>query len=359
MDEKIDRIVDLRSDTVTKPTPRMREAMMRAEVGDDCYGEDPTVNRLEHLAAEKVGKEAALYVPTGTMGNTALILAHTHLGDNIIVDIESHIYYFELGNMASLGGVMPVVVDSETGDGCPDPDKVETYLRRDETRFSKTSLICLENTHNRRGGCTISLEKMKSIREVTSKYDTPVHLDGARIFNAAHALGVEAREIASYVDSVMFCLSKGSAAPVGSMIAANAELIKKARIARKRLGGGMRQAGVLAAAGIVALTEMTDRLVKDHKNAKILAESLAQIEALEVNPEKVETNMVVFDTRPLQLTADEFSERAIKHGVKVSIYGPTTIRLVTHKDVNREYTLYAVDALAELIKEALPSQTRP
>jgi threonine aldolase len=353
MDKKMDRIVDLRSDTVTKPTPRMREAMMHAEVGDDCYGEDPTVNKLEHLAAEKVGTEAALYVPTGTMGNTALILAHTHLGDNIIVDIESHIYYFELGNMASLGGVMPVVVDSETGDGCPDPDNVETYLRRDEMRFAKTSLICLENTHNRRGGCTVSLEKMKGIREVTSKYDTPVHLDGARIFNAAHALGVEAREIASHVDSVMFCLSKGLAAPVGSMIAANAELIKKARIARKRLGGGMRQAGVLAAAGIVALTEMTDRLVEDHKNAKILVEALAQIEALELNPEKVETNIVIFDTRPLQLTAAEFSERAIKRGIKVSLHGPTRVRLVTNNDVSREDTLYAADALTDLMKKAL------
>jgi len=225
-------------------------------------------------------------------------------------------------------------------------------LQRDVTRFPKTSLVCLENTHNRRGGCTISIERMKAIREVTAKYDRPVHLDGARIFNAAHALGVEAREIASYVDSVMFCLSKGLSAPVGSMIAGRAEFIQKARIARKRLGGAMRQAGVLAAAGIVALTEMVDRLVEDHENAKILAEGLAQIEALELNPEKVETNIVIFDTKPLRLTAAEFAERAIKRGVKVSLYGPTTVRLVTNKDVSREDILYAVDALVDLMKEA-------
>jgi len=350
VEEKMNRIVDLRSDTVTKPTPKMREAMMRAEVGDDCYGEDATVNELERLAAEKVGKEAAVYVPTGTMGNTASIIAHTYPGDNIIMDIECHIYYYERGNMASLCGVMPVVMDSD--DGCPDPDKVEQYLQRDVTRFPKTSLVCLENTHNRRGGRTISIERMKAIREVTAKYDRPVHLDGARIFNAAHALGVEAREIASYVDSVMFCLSKGLSAPVGSMIAGSAEFIQKARIARKRLGGAMRQAGVLAAAGIVALTEMVDRLVEDHENAKILAEGLAQIEALELNPEKVETNIVIFDTKPLRLTAAEFAERAIKRGVKVSLYGPTTVRLVTNKDVSREDTLYAVDALVDVMKEA-------
>ena len=345
------RIVDLRSDTVTKPTPKMREAMMRAEVGDDCYGEDPTVNELERLAAEKVGKEAAVYMPTGTMGNTASILAQTNLGDYIIVDSECHIYYYERGNMASLGGVMPIVMDSD--DGCPDPDKIEPYLQRDITKFPKTSLVCLENTHNRRGGRAVSLERMKAIREVTAKYDRVVHLDGARIFNAAHALGVEAREIASYVDSVMFCLSKGLSAPVGSMVAGSAEFIQKARIARKRLGGGMRQAGVLAAAGIVALTEMVDRLVEDHENAKILAEGLAQIEVLELAPNKFDTNIVIFDTKTLRLTAAEFGERAMKRGVKVSLYGPTTVRLVTNNDVSREDTLYAVDVLVDLMEETL------
>jgi len=329
----------------------MRKAMMNAEVGDDCYGEDPTVNELEGLAAEKIGKEAAVYVPTGTMGNTAAIIAHTNMGDNIIVDIECHIYYYERGSMASLGGVMPVVLDSDNG--CPDPGKVEEYLQRDVTRFPKASLVCLENTHNRRGGHAISLERMKSIREVTTKYDRPVHLDGARIFNAAHALGVEAQEIASQVDSLMFCLSKGLAAPVGSMLAGNAEFIRKARIARKRLGGAMRQAGVLAAAGIVALTEMVNRLAEDHENAKILAEGLSQIEALGMKPEKFETNIVIFDTKPLRLTAAEFGEIALKRGVKVSLYGPTTVRLVTNKDVNREDTLYALDVLVDLMREAV------
>jgi len=347
------KIIDLRSDTVTKPTPKMREAMMCAEVGDDCYGEDPTVNELERLAAEKIGKEAAVYVPTGTMGNTAAIISHTQHGDFIILDAECHIYYYEKGVMASLGGVMPVTTN--TDDGCPDISVVEQYLQRDPKRFPKTSLICLENTQNRRGGLAISLERMKSLREITAKYNTPIHLDGARVFNAAHALGVEAKDIAGYVDSVMFCLSKGLSAPVGSMLAGSEEFMQKARRARKRLGGGMRQAGVLAAAGIIALTEMTERLAIDHENAQILAKGLSQVEELNVNPQRVMTNIVIFDTKPLGLTASEFAQKATEKNIKVSLYGPTTIRLVTHNDVSREDMLYAADALTEVVKEALAS----
>ena len=347
----MNRIVDLRSDTVTKPTPKMREAMMHAEVGDDCYGEDPSVNELECLAAEKIGKEAAVYVPTGMMGNTAAIIAHTQPGDFILVDKECHIYYYERGGMSSLAGVMPVALDSD--DGCPDPNIVEEYLQRDPMRFPKTSLVCLENTHNRRGGRTLSLERMQAIRAVADKYHAPVHLDGARVFNAAHAMGVEAREIASYTDSVMFCLSKGLSAPVGSVLAGSSEFVRQARIARKRLGGAMRQVGVLAVAGIVALTEMTDRLVEDHENAQILAKGIAQIEALGVNPEAVETNIIIFDSTPLGLTASEFGARASERGVKVSLYGPTAVRLVTHNDVSCEDVVYAVDVLTDIIKAAL------
>ncbi|MCZ6679428.1 MAG: threonine aldolase family protein, partial [Candidatus Poribacteria bacterium] len=274
----MDTTIDLRSDTVTKPTRKMREAMFNAEVGDDCYGEDVTVQRLEALAAEKVGKGAAMYVPTGTMGNTAAILAHTHAGDYAIVDSECHIYYYEHGNLASLAGIMPIVMDS--ADGVPEPDAVEPYLQRDAAKFPKTSLICLENTHNRRGGQAVALDRMRAIHDLAQRYDVPVHLDGARIFNAAHALGVDAREITSHVDSVMFCLSKGLCAPVGSMLAGDADFIQQARGARKRLGGAMRQSGVLAAAGIVALTEMTDRLGEDHTNAKLLAKALSQFDEL-------------------------------------------------------------------------------
>lgn len=347
------KIIDLRSDTVTKPTPKMRDAMMRAEVGDDCYGEDPTVNELERLAAEKIGKEAAVYMPTGTMGNNAAIISYTQPGDFILLDAECHIYYYEHGNMASLAGVMPVATN--TGDGCPDIAVVEEYLQRDSKRFPKTSLVCLENTHNRRGGLAIPLAGMKSLREITTKYSVPIHLDGARLFNAAHALGVEAREIASQVDSVMFCLSKGLAAPVGSMLAGSEECVQKARRARKRLGGAMRQAGVLAAAGIVALTEMTDRLALDHENAQILATGLAQIDELKIAPQRVMTNIVIFDTKPLGITAPEFAQEAAAKNIKVSLYGPTIVRLVTHNDVSREDALYSVDALTEVIKAALAS----
>lgn len=346
--EAIDHFVDLRSDTVTKPTDKMRQAMMKAEVGDDCYGEDPTVNELERLAAQKVGKEAAVFVPSGTMGNTAALMAHTSIGDQIIMDSECHIYYYEQGNYASIAGVSCVLTQSE--DGCPDPNEVETILKRDQ-RSPKTSLICLENTHNRRGGRAISVEKMVQIWEVAKKYGVPVHLDGARIFNASIALKKEAKELAKYADSVMFCLSKGLSAPVGSLLTGNTAFIQKARRARKRLGGAMRQAGVLAAAGIVALTEMTDRLAEDHANAKFLAEGLSKLEILNLDPTKVETNMVKFDTQPLNLDAQQFAKKLLERKIKVAVYGPTTIRLVTNKDVSREDVMYAIDAIREVVKE--------
>lgn len=347
----MDKMIDLRSDTVTHPTLKMREAMMRAEVGDDCYGEDPTVQRLEAIAAEKVGKEAAMYVPTGTMGNTAAILAHTHAGDNAIMDIECHIYYYESGAMSSLAGIMPIVLDSV--DGCPAPDAIEPYLQRSPTRYPKTSLICLENTHNRRGGRAVAMIQMEAIRDLAGQYDVAVHLDGARIFNAAYALDVDTAEIASCVDSVMFCLSKGLCAPVGSILAGDADFIERARLARRRLGGGMRQAGVLAAAGIVSLTEMTDRLSEDHQNAKLLAKALSQFEELNIHREDFHTNMVFLDTKPLGISAEDFAEQVAQHNIRISVYGPTSARLVTNHDVSREDVLYAAAVLVNLIRPLL------
>ena len=347
----MNKIIDLRSDTVTHPTLKMREAMMNAEVGDDCYGEDPTVQRLETLAAEKVGKEAAMYVPTGTMGNTTAILAHTHAGEHAIMDIECHIYYSENGAMSSVGGIMPIVVDSS--DGCPNADVVEPYLQRSPTRYPKTSLICLENTHNRRGGRAIGLDRMGAICELARRYGVSVHLDGARIFNAALALGVEVKEVAAHVDSVMFCLSKGLCAPVGSMLAGDADFIQKARLARRQLGGGMRQSGVLAAAGIVSLTEMTDRLIEDHDNAKLLAKALLQFDQLDLRREDFHTNMVFLNTEPLGISAEDFAERAAQHNIRVSVYGPTTVRLVTNHDASREDVLYAAEVLVDLIRSIL------
>ena len=347
----MEKMIDLRSDTVTKPTREMREAMMNAEVGDDCYGEDPTVQRLESLAAEKTGKEAAMYVPTGTMGNTAAILAHTHAGDYAIVDSECHIYYYEHGTLSSLAGVMPIVINSV--DGVPEPDAVETYLQRDSAKFPRIGLICLENTHNRRGGRAVALDRIQAIHDMAQRYNVPVHLDGARIFNAAHALGVEPQDIASHVDSVMFCLSKGLCAPVGSMLAGDMDFIQKARLARKRLGGSMRQSGVLAAAGIVSLTEMTDRLVEDHSNAKLLAKGLSQFDELDLHPEDFHSNIVMLDTKPLKISATNFADRALQHNIRVSVYGPATVRLVTNHDVSRNQVLYAAETLVDVIASLL------
>ncbi len=339
------KIIDLRSDTITKPTPKMREAMFNAEVGDDCYGEDPTVNALEQLAAEKIGKESAMFVPTGTMGNTSAIMTHVRHGDSIILEPECHIYYYERGNLSSLAGALPLLAKGEGG--CPDPDIVEELLIPNPNR-PKVALVCLENTHNRACGRAIPIEKMKVIYELAHKYNVPVHLDGARIFNAAIALNVDAKEIAKYADSVMFCLSKGLGAPVGSLLTGTKEFIKSARNARKRLGGAMRQAGVIASAGIIALQEMIDRLKEDHENAKLLADELAKIEKVKDGLITGETNMVMVDTKPLNMKASELALELNKRNVKVSIYGLYKIRLVTNKEVDRDDILIAVSAFKDI-----------
>ena len=324
----------------------MREAMMNAAVGDDCYGEDPTVNALEELAAEKIGKAAAMYVPTGTMGNTAAILTHARSGEIVIVEPECHIYYYEMGNLSSLAGALPVPAQGEGG--CPDPDLVEKILQNTRHR-PRTALICLENTHNRAGGRVVPIEKMKDIYEISRRFHVPIHLDGARIFNAATALNVDAKEIARYADSVMFCLSKGLSAPVGSILAGTADFIQAARRARTRLGGAMRQAGIIAAAGLVALQDMIGRLKEDHENARLLAERLAEIQGINVDPEKVETNMIMIDTIPLAMTAEEVASELGKQNIKVSIYGMNTIRLVTNKDVDSEGIASAINAFKNMV----------
>jgi threonine aldolase len=338
--------IDLRSDTVTKPTQKMREAMMNAIVGDDCYGEDPTVNELEALAAEKMGKESAMYVPTGTMGNTAALMTHVKHGDAVIMEPDCHIYYYERGNVSAIAGALPILVAGEGG--CPDADVVEDMVQRNGNR-PKVTLICLENTHNRACGRAIPVEKMKAIYDISRKFNVPIHLDGARIFNAGIALNVDVKEIAKCVDSVMFCLSKGLGAPVGSVLVGTAEFIKEARKARKRLGGSMRQAGIIASAGIVALKEMTERLREDHDNAKFLADGLAKIEKVKDGLVRGETNMVMVDTKKVGLKAADLAGELIKRNVKVSVYGPYTIRLVTHKDVDRNGILNAISAIEDVI----------
>lgn len=337
--------VDFRSDTVTRPTPEMRQAMYEAEVGDDVYGEDPTVNRLEELAAHLLGKEAGLFVTSGTQGNLIAVLTHTFPGQEVILESESHIFYYEVGGAALIGGVQLRTIPGKRG--AMEPAAVEAAIRPHDIHFPPTGLICVENTHNRAGGAVIPISNMSALAAIGKKYSVPLHLDGARIFNAAYALNTSAQEIAAYFDSVSCCLSKGLAAPVGSIIVGRKEWIERARKWRKRLGGGMRQAGVLAAAGIVALEKMIDRLPEDHKLAKYLAAGLAEIPQLEVTPP--DTNIVLVDVKQTRLTASDMVYRLADQGVLVTAFGPSTIRLVTHKDVDRGAADWVLTAMKNII----------
>jgi len=341
-------LIDLRSDTVTKPTVEMRKAMAEAEVGDDVYGEDPTVNRLEELAAEMFNKEAALFVASGTMGNQVSIMAHTQRGDEVILEADSHIFWYEAGAMSVLSGVMPHPIKGNNG--AMDPEEVRRAIRPKDIHFPRTSLISIENTHNRSGGRVVPLENFKAIYEIAKQFDMNVHIDGARIFNAAIASNVPVKEYAKYADSLMFCLSKGLCAPVGSIVVGSKEFIERARKARKILGGGMRQAGVLAAVGIVALTKMVDRLREDHENAKFLAVKLREIGYM-VNPEEVETNMVFLRTDNLRVNAHQLLKAVKERGVLAVAFSDSSIRLVTHNDVSRNDILRALDVLEKLFRE--------
>ncbi|MGB3905549.1 MAG: low-specificity L-threonine aldolase, partial [Anaerolineae bacterium] len=287
------KIIDLRSDTVTQPTRAMREAMYEAVVGDDVFGEDPTVNALEALAAEKVGKEAALFVASGTMGNLVSILTHCRRGDEVIMGDRAHIFIHEVGAAAAFAGVQVHIVPNQP-DGMLNPEDVEKAIRGEDIHFPPTRLVCLENTHNRCGGCVLSPVQMDSVSTPVRERGIAVHLDGARVFNASVSLGVDVKELTRNVDSVMFCLSKGLSAPVGSMVAGSEEFIRRARKNRKMLGGGMRQAGIIAAAGIVALNEMVDRLAEDHANARLLAGGLKEIDGLDVDLNTVQSDIVIF-----------------------------------------------------------------
>ncbi len=320
--------VDLRSDTVTKPTPEMRAAMAQAEVGDDVYGEDPTVNRLEELAAERTGKEAALFVASGTMGNLTALLTHCGRGDEIIVGNCSHIFLHEAGGVSALGGVHSCQL-SNRPDGSLALADVETAIRADDPHEPVTRLVCLENTQNRCGGVVLTPESTRQLADLAHRHGLAIHLDGARIFNAAAALGVEVRELTAPVDSVMFCLSKGLCAPVGSMLCGSKEFIHKARRIRKMLGGGMRQAGVLAAAGIIAIEKMSLRLGEDHARARKLFEGLKQVHGLAVN--EPATNMVFLSlNESVPYSEEEVAARLKQRGVLVDVAGRRLFRLVLH-----------------------------
>jgi len=341
------KFIDLRSDTVTQPTLEMRQAMYDALVGDDVYEDDPTVKRLEELAAEKVGKEAALFVVSGTMGNQLAIMTHTKLGDEIIVGANSHIVQHEVGAAARLSGVSYAIVDNE--DNRIHKEDVLAKIRTEDIHHPDTGLLCLENALS--DGTVVPIEEMKELYETAHLRNIPVHLDGARLFNAAIYLNVDPKEICKYTDSVMFCLSKGLASPVGSMLCGTKEFIKKARKMRKILGGGMRQAGVLAACGIVSLEKMIGRLKEDHDNAKYLANRLNETEGFSVDLDKVQINMVFCKVEIENFDFIKFADKLLEKGIKTNPGERGSIRFVTNKDVTREDIDYAVESIKEVLQD--------
>ena len=342
--------IDLRSDTVTLPTEAMLAAMSRAELGDDVFGEDPTVNRLEEMGAQRMGTAAALFVPSGTMANLVSSLTHCRRGEEVILGEQAHMFYFEAGGMAAMGGVHPHTVANQE-DGTMLLADIAGAIRGDNVHFPRTRLICIENTHNRCGGSPLTVEYVDSVTALAKEHGILVHVDGARIFNAAVALGVEVKELTRGADSVSFCLSKGLAAPVGSVVCGSKEFIDEARRNRKVLGGGMRQAGVIAAAGIVALEEMVDRLADDHTNASRLAEGIANTPGLSVEAGKVKTNIVWFDLADDRLGADEFVAGLAAKGVKLLPLGPRRMRMVTHYGIEPADIEAALVAIGQVIGE--------
>ena len=338
-------IVDLRSDTLTTPTPEMRAAMAAAEVGDDVWEEDPTVQRLEARAAERFGKEAGLFVASGTMGNQVAVLTHTQPGQEVICDADAHIMSYEVAGIARLSLCQTRALPTERG--LPTPEQVRAAIRPPNIHIPVTGLLAVENTHNRHSGVAFTPEEIGAVAAVAREHGVPVHLDGARIFNACVALGRDAREYGRVVDTVQFCLSKGLAAPVGSLILGPRAFIGRARRMRKMLGGGMRQVGVLAAAGLIALEKMVDRLAEDHRNARRLAEALAGLPHIRVDLSRVQTNIVIFhvdrDGGGAALVSGCLARK-----VKIHQIGPTSIRCVTHKDVDTEDVDRAISAIREI-----------
>ncbi len=342
-------IIDLRSDTVTQPTPEMREAMARARVGDDVYGEDLTVNLLQEMAADLLGKEAGLFVPSGTMGNLAAILAHCGRGDEVILGHLSHTHLYEAGGIAVLGGVHPRTVTNQL-DGTLGLDEIQAAIRSDDPHFPISRLISLENTHNRCGGAVLSVEYGQSVRQLANDNGLLMHLDGARLFNAAVALEVPAQKLAEPFDSITFCLSKALCAPVGSILVGSKPFIAKALRMRKILGGGMRQAGIVAAAGVVALEKMIDRLSEDHQRAATLAQGLAQVVGIQVETENPPSNMVYLHISPeIPISPQEFRQKLGDAGVLVGHVGARRFRLVTHYWVDDQAVQATIQAFSAAI----------
>jgi len=339
------KFIDLRSDTVTMPTDEMRQAIANAEVGDDVYGDDPTVNKLEKLAAEKVGKEAALFVPSGTFGNQLAIITHTRRGQEVIVGKDNHIVLHEVGASAVIAGVQLRTL--ETLNGVMSPKDVKNAIRPDDIHEPETGLICVENAHG--CGAVVPMSTLKEIKEIAESNSIPVHMDGARIFNAAAALGVDAREVAACCDSVMFCLSKGLAAPAGSMLAGSREFIGRARKYRKLMGGGMRQIGILAAAGIIALEKMTDRLNEDHENAKYLAEELSKLPDVHVMRDRLDIDMVFFKMGEDVIKESVLIEKLYEKNIKINGAEAGEYRFVAHIGISKQDIDYVISCMKELM----------
>ena len=341
-------MIDLRSDTVTHPTDAMYEAMQSAPLGDDVLGDDPTVIEFERIAAERIGKEAALLVPSGTMANLIAVLGHCGRGDEVILGNKSHTFWYEAGGISAYGGVHPHTVPNQP-DGTIHLDGIEAAIRTDNVHFPRTKLICLENTHNKCRGAVLSPKYMDGVGQLAKKYNLGVHVDGASIFNAAVALGVDVKELTRSCDTLSFCLSKGLSCPVGSVVCGPADFIAEGRRIRKGLGGGMRQAGVIAAAGIVALNTMVDRLAHDHANAKALAKGFAGIDGIHVDIDSVQTNMVYFTLTAAAVSDKALLSQTVKKGLQFLAVGPRTFRMVTHHGIERD----DIDTTLEIMREIL------
>ncbi len=340
-------MIDLRSDVKTLPTDLMRRAIFEAELGDDVAGEDPTVNALEARAAELMGKDAALLVTSGTQGNLVSMLAHTQPGQKIILEQDAHMFYYESGGLARLAGLMAHPLRGHYG--ALDPDDVEAAIWPPSVHSPSTGLVALENTHNRAGGTCLSVEQTAAVCEVAHRHGVPVHIDGARIFNAAVALGVEARELAAPADSITFCLSKSLGAPVGSLVCGDTDFINRARQFRKILGGGMRQAGIIAAAGLVALEYELPRLPEDHEKARRVAAALNDLPGVKLDMATVQTNMVLFELRRDDMTAPEFCQRLADYEIKAAAQSEVRVRFVTHRDISFDETDKVCAALREVL----------
>ncbi len=348
---QVREFIDLRSDTVTLPTEEMLEAIRHAKLGDDVYEEDPTVNRLEDMAATKMGKEAALLVASGTQANLVSSMSNAQRGELVILESESHMNWYEVGGVSSIAGLMPWPVKSQYG--ALDPKDLLAAIRPQNIHFPEPALVCVENTHNRHGGTVITPAQLEAIREIAASHGLSLYMDGARIFNAAIALKIDVKELTQHVDNLMFCLSKGLCCPVGSVVVGSQEFIKRARKVRKVLGGGMRQAGIIAAAGIIALEKMIDRLEDDHLNAKLLAEGISKVEGIRVDLARVQTNMVFVDTSDLKTPDEVVASKLKQEGILASTLSKNRFRLVTHRGIEKDDVERTIEALARIAGDFL------